>query len=289
MDNESCSPHTLAIAESERLALQSVLDLKLPLKIYFSEKEFEPLGVKIHKQAFDLLMGLRKKHGDLAPYLMAIAVRQSWFACYSGASYIELMFDGDETKNFEYFQGCSSPDVYADFHGWAWTLTTCMSDLSEHPEYSVFREGTPFKKNATQKDILECLAVYWLKLAAEAHISGKSKDGFNWIYEAHQALHIAEGVNMFDEADTFVREVGEDVEQKRKKFLSTNGSKGAMTRSGHYAELQSWILDNAKPMRGSHKEIADKLYKLLPENLGSVSKSPERYIYDLIRKPKRVN
>lgn len=90
-DEEIFGSHEIALMQSKQFALQSVLALDLPTTIEVSGLSFEILGSKIERRISIVLDQLRDEHGNNLPYLIAIAVRESWFACCEGAWYSSLM------------------------------------------------------------------------------------------------------------------------------------------------------------------------------------------------------
>ena len=74
------------------------------------------------------------------------------------------------------------------------------------------------------------------------------------------------------------------------KALSRFGAVGGVVRHEGTAALKEWALNKAATMKGSDKDKARELRAQLPAEFESVSKDPERLIYDALmaaRKPTR--
>ena len=74
---------------------------------------------------------------------------------------------------------------------------------------------------------------------------------------------------------------------ERNEQLRLFGTKGAEARKSNYGPLEKFISERAPKMKGSDMDIARKLWGQLPLHLGNVSKNPEKFIYNFIRKNKK--
>lgn len=144
MDQNSSDAFDIAMSESKQHALKSVDDMELPKVINLSWDSCVCLGPKINKQANKLFLDLTDRHGGNLQFLMGIALRECWFACYASfflnSRMIELCpIDDDPRSTYK------MPSDYADDEGWAWILTNSPNDTAENIEQSIFREGTPYQ------------------------------------------------------------------------------------------------------------------------------------------------
>lgn len=209
MEKDFLDKHDFASANDSAYALQSVLALNLPKVIELNQDNFIHLGPKIQKEANRILAGLFEKHGENLPCLMAIALRESWFSCWEGAWYIALMIRSGGMGNNEYTKSFATAEGYAEREGWANAMVNnVFGKLSEAPEQATFREGTPFQERIAGGDLLQCMALYWFNLAADAQRSGNTDEAFNWIYEGFDALAAEATAHMWDEGSAFERENG---------------------------------------------------------------------------------
>lgn len=82
---------------------------------------------------------------------------------------------------------------------------------------------------------------------------------------------------------SIAREMLERTEdEKRKSFLASAGQKGGQKKSEPTNRLRSWAIERATGMKGSSKQIARSLVRMLPVELQNVSVDPERIIYEAL-------
>ena len=204
-DDEIWGPHEIASMQSKQFALQSVISLELPKTIEVSGFSFEILGSKIERKITVVLDQLREEHGNELPYLMAIAVRESWFACCDGAWYASLMIDLGGFEKDDLRQEATS-EGYGEVHGLAGALAFSVGTMEECVEQVKLREGTPFVKRPSGKELLECMAVYWLSMAGHSLADRRIRDAMDWVFEGLDALELANGIYMHNEGEVMERE-----------------------------------------------------------------------------------
>ena len=216
-DEEIFGPREIALMQSKQFALQSVLALDLPTKFEVSGLSFEILGSKIDRRISIVIDQLRDEHGNDLPYLIAIAVRESWFACCEGAWYSSLMIDLEGSKKTDSFQDETTPEGYAEVNGLAGALAFGLGALEECVEQVKLRDGTPYVKRPSAKDLLECMAVYWLSMAVGSLAGRQISDAMNWIFEGLDALELANGIYMHNEGEVMEREATKADSSKKAK------------------------------------------------------------------------
>lgn len=102
------------------------------------------------------------------------------------------------------------------------------------------------------------------------------------VFCMHQELHECYGFAL--------REFYEyGVNLNRKVALTTAGRAGGNAKAARFEKLKEWILREAAGSHKPDKELARELSNKLPEHLFGISKEPERYIYEVIRKSKELN
>ena len=201
MDEEFLSKHDRSRIQSRFNALKSVNQMGLPKMVVISDDSFSGLGLKTSRDACKNLERLREVHGDKLPYLIGLSLRETWFSLFDSSGYIALMTFEGAMGNNDYTQKLSKAEGYGENEGIAWTLYNHLSDLEESQQQSTFRDGTPFEERVPTHDILNGAAMYWFAAAATSLRAGDLDSAFDWLHEAQDALSIAHGNYMWDEAE----------------------------------------------------------------------------------------
>jgi hypothetical protein len=280
-DEDISDMHEVASVLSKQFALQSLHDLDLPETVKVIDKSFEILGPKIHGRIMSVINKLRDEHGENLPYLMAIALRESWFACCAGAWYTTLMINHSNLGRFESLHEEMTPEGYAEANGYAGSLVLSVNVPTECDEQVTLRRGTPYVKRPLEANLLHCMAIYWLSKATELLSEGQISDAMNWVFEGLEALNFAHSNYMFNEGEVMEREANQDA---RKELLSKAGKIGASKKHESTTQLKQWAIDQAMSMRGTDVGIAKKLFGIMPKKFDCVSKNPERMIYEALLK-----
>lgn len=268
-------------------ALLQISELNLPKVVNFSLESFDVLGWKKAKKAINELEQLKKVHGENFPYLMGIALRETWFACLRNFYTASMLGDHGVTGGIEGGQELGNFFAYADEEGWAYLLSCHLGKIHESMERVMFREETPYEKCPSDDDILKSMAVYWFALSAAELRAGNAARAYDWIDEADEALLLVNGSEMWNHSleEAQIEESGrvKKSQSERHVHLSESGRKGAKSRHIGFPSLKSWVLKAAQGQTGSATKIAKNLLIKLPEYLFEVSKNPERAMADIVR------
>lgn len=201
MNLDGLELHNRLHSQSNTIALKLVEEMNLPVVISLSNGTFASLGTKVCGNAEKVVQQLIDVHGDNLQYLCGIALRESWFArCYN-ATYMALMIAVGEIKDDEINRTLVTPHGYGEAKGVAWTLYDSLSEVEECYERSTFRSGTPYLARPKLTDLLNCVAVYWLQLAADEQREGHAEGAFNWLHEAYVALSLVQSSDVSDEVE----------------------------------------------------------------------------------------
>jgi hypothetical protein len=273
------------VTQAKQDALRTVEAMNLPNRIHISPDSFAGLGTGTSRSAQRVLTELTEKYGEKLPYLIGIALRESYYAVCDGAHYCAAS---------GYDASVCTPEGYAQSEGWANTMYNGLANLKEDSEQAVFRIETPFLERIPSQILLDCIALYWLLQASNLNQSGDALGAQDLIFEGLDALSLSTNIVMYDAGIEDSREENLDIDTvvadgARKKMLSMAGIRGANSRHRLSAELKKWALDKAAEMRGNHKGIARQLFAQLPAHLTDASKDPERLIYDALRSSAKPN
>jgi hypothetical protein len=261
-----------AATQSRRYALQYVQDLDIPRSIEPSVEDLDCLGPKTSVLASGIAFRLREIHGADLPYLMGIAVRESWFACSVGSWHATLVGDPGDAEQSGHAEELGTPEGYAQSKGWARTLMQSLFRPNRDSDGSLFIYDTPYFGRTDDFDfpkdfdILHCMAIYWLGLAADAQKGGSTVEAFDWISEAHTALEYAHGLAMWDAGAEAERTDGQDRHLAEKAARSKFARAAAMARHAENhslkAEVFAWCDANVadyKSMDAAAEAIAGKI------------------------------
>jgi hypothetical protein len=206
MNDEFLEIHKRARVQCRVDAMASVTNMALPKVVVLSSDSFSGLGRKTCRVAAKELELMIDAYGDKLPYLIGLALRQTWFSLFDGSRYIALMMAEGAMGNNDYMQKFATAEGYGEIEGIAWSLYNHLSELASSLEQATFREGTPFDERVPLDDVLKAAALYWFEAAANAHRAGDVEATLDWLSEAHHALSLANGNFMWDEAVKTERE-----------------------------------------------------------------------------------
>ena len=198
MDEEFYKKHLRAANQSKTNALEAVIRMELPKVIDIFDESFAGLGFKTNRDASQELEKLRESHGENLPYLIGLAVRESWLSLFAGSQYIALMIAAGEMNDNQHMQKMATAEGYGASEGIAWTL---YGYLSSPVEQVTFLDDTPFQTRVPLDSILKGAAIYWFAAAATSHRAGDIEGAFDWISEAHDALSLVHGDLMWEEGE----------------------------------------------------------------------------------------
>jgi len=204
MNEDFLTRHDGARQKAGAAALQETLSLGLPHTVEFSHS-FGPLGATHLKVVVSTTEALLKKHKDDLPYVLAAAVRDSWFANWSGAYY--MSFAGLSTM--EIGPGDWTGERYGNFEGWAFTLYNELSNIERAPERAKLLSDLPLKAPPDDSSILLAMAITWFNQAATDIAAGRLERGLNWLAEAHEALVLERGDSMWNEGAALANEAAD--------------------------------------------------------------------------------
>ena len=173
-------------------------ELKLPKMVNFSSESFDVLGWKDAQKAIDELEQLSNVHGENLPYLIGIALRETWFACLRNFYIASIHGELGMAGGIEGGQELEDIFAYTDERGWTDTLASNLEKINESMERKLLREETPYEECPSDGDILKSMAVYWFALAADELRTGDTASANDWIHEAHDALLRVNGNEMWD-------------------------------------------------------------------------------------------
>jgi hypothetical protein len=255
-----------AATQSRRYALQYVQDLDIPRLFEPPADDFSCLGPKISVLAAGTVSRLREIHGANLPYLMGIAVRESWFACSAGSWHSTLTGDPEGAEQTGQAEKLGTPEGYAQLKGWATTLMASLFRPNRDSDGAQFLYDTPYFELPDDFDILCCMALCWLGHAADAQKAGSTVEAFDWISEAHEALENAHGLKMWDAGAEAERTDGQGSDLAEKAARSKFARTAAMARHAENhslkAEVFAWCDANAadyKSMDAAAWDIAGKI------------------------------
>ena len=169
------------------LARARVNLMGLPTAIEIPE-EINNLSRKIGKTYQKQRNELIQEHGENLPKIVAIALHEYWFACWNSASFFQVSIDDGEFNDNDYTRNLATPEGYAEYEGWAYTLANGFADLVPSPD------RIECIKELTGHDILDvsttlrCMALHWFDQASKEIAEGHTETALGLIHEAHDAL-----------------------------------------------------------------------------------------------------
>ncbi|MDN6883909.1 hypothetical protein QMO14_09905 [Variovorax sp. CAN2819] len=186
----------IAVAHDEaaKLATAAVLAMRLPTEIEPPSK-FDFLGPRANRQASKVRERLVEGHGANLSFLVALALREMWFACWNAAYYMKRMADAGQRSAEKLW----TAEGYAKADGWTYTLFNELSNIKPSPGRLPLLDGTPYKTPQNQTDLLLGISMYWFLKADEANQRKNSLEASDCLDEAYEALKLTNGIYMWDE------------------------------------------------------------------------------------------
>lgn len=193
MDDAFLKRHDAALQQASSAALNEVLSMGLPQSVEYVHP-FDPLGATTLKVVLSTTETLLKTHKSKLPYVIAAAVRESWFANWGGAYY--MMFA--QLGTMEIGSGDWTGELYGSFEGWASTLYNEISNAGRAPERTKLLADLPLDEPPDNSSILLAMATFWFNKAATEIAAGRLEQGLNWLAEAQEALVLERGDDMWN-------------------------------------------------------------------------------------------
>jgi len=257
---------------AEKYACEGLTRMELPLAINTSE-EASALGKKIGTLYKKHRSELIKEHGENLSKIVAVAVHEYWFACWRSAAFFQVSIEDGEFNDNEYTRNLATPEGYAEYEGWAYTLANGFADLVPSPD------RIESVKELTGHDILDvstalkCMALYWFDQADKELSKGNTETALGLIHEAHDALALDSGDRMWADAWKEATKNAEDNlgSKVRSELASKAGRAAHIETHALKAEVKEFWIKNISPSI-SNDAAAALLVRQFPLNPRTLSK-----------------
>ena len=269
---ELTEQHQASIQEEREkageIARIEVSKMGLPKRIEIPA-EIIGLGKKISWRYAKEREELAEDFGDQLPEIVAAAVHEFWFACWSSAASMQRGIDDKSINDNDHTRRLATAQGYADEEGWAYTFENGFAPL----EPSEARKKCI--KEQTGLDILDpsvamrSMAVYWLYQASMEIEKSNIEGVLNFIHEAYDALVLDWGDWMWLQGFEFSSEFSS--KKARSDLAKKAGLAAHKETHAMKAEIKDFWANNISPLI-SNDAAAALLMRHFPLNPRTLSR-----------------
>lgn len=193
-DNLDWNDNDIRSIADER-ALHEVSQMFLEKEVNFPQN-INNLGLGAADMYSRLLRRTSEEVGGHLSYAIGVAIREFWYACFRASIYMELSFSSQTLPRTDLQKKLVTPEGYADYEGWAPTLSDGLADLPPRKQRFEFLRDTPFSELIAADSLLQCMSLHWFAFADELMGEHKVNDALELLHEAYDALALAHGLSM---------------------------------------------------------------------------------------------
>lgn len=256
------------VATAHESALKKVGELNLPSVIDLSG-DVPLLGPKTKARVLKMKDDAHDRFGIHAQSFFAFALKAYWYACWDVAYYfVESIKAGDMLDN-DFTRMLSTAEGQAEYEGAAYTLYNKTAELSfENLTRGLAPDDLP-SSLMTDQNVLFAIAYYWFHEANCEMDRGNVSAAMDFLYEAFDALHLEQGIFMWNEGEKFAREEISSIEDGTKGSSSFTAAAAQLAKRRH-AENYALIEDAKKYWREnidpsiSAAKAANELVRIVP-------------------------
>lgn len=245
MDKDFADFHDRAKLESNRLGYEYVKRMNLADEVAFDASTFAGLPSRPSHIANRMHKRLSEKFADQLPRLIALAVKELWYAAATAAFYMKIC-SGYKERGYKVAEFLWDPVGYADYEGWSYTLYDQLSNIEEDPEEILFRRELQLLERPAAAQVLDCIALHFFARASAAASCNDFATAMNCLGEAGEACALSDGLTQFDS--------GFDLAKSSMVEEATSVARNAMARTAAAArhrenhamktEVFSWMSAN---------------------------------------------
>lgn len=230
--------------KSDEIARIKISELGIAKEIE-TPLEISGLGKKIAKLYSRERQDLAETFGEELPKILAAALHEYLFACWSAAATMQRGIDDKSVNDNEYTRRFTTGPGYADEEGWANTLSNGFASVTPT------EARKKCIKEQTGLEILDpsiatrSMAVLWLYQASIEMAQSNIEQAFDLVHEAGDALKIDWGVWMWDQGSEYTQEASSKKARSdlaRKAGLAAHAETHAMK-----AEIKDFWTKNISP------------------------------------------
>jgi hypothetical protein len=213
-----------ALADARAQAVDEVLKLSLP-SIINLPKKISGLGFRIgaaYAHAYERLAHL----GQLLPSLFALANMEFCLSATQGALWYRYAIQKGVVADSPEMCLRASAEGYLISEGRAWTFYNKLGETTSNTMLARFERGEELRRAATDQVLLRCMGLYWLHDASLMD----GEDRLNLVYEGLDALDLADGLAMWDDAYELGKSDAINDPATLAKLRSVSGKAGAEQR-----------------------------------------------------------
>lgn len=158
----------------------------------------ECFGKKWAKQLLRIRCDLIEAYGDKLKVLLRLSLMEFEYSKYSSAAYVSQ----SRKRGFSILNKphtiieIETPEGYADYEGWAYTLYNGASEITEHS----FLKTLGFENRPSLTDILDAAALLWFFDAANC-LPHNLDRAHSLLFEVSDAINLAHGDFMWSQGN----------------------------------------------------------------------------------------
>ena len=222
---------------AEDLAAAEVALMELPARIDL-RGSFDALGTRSATFAKKNLGRLQELHGENLPFVIALAVREMWFAACSAAHYMRISSEQGDKSSPRLW----TPEGYAELNGgFAYTLFNELGNLTPAAARSNLLTGTPLTKAPAQESLLLGIGIYWFDRANEVASTANLTEVLDLLYEGYEAFALNSDAQMWDAGFKLGQEDSADSAQTQAR--SSLAKKAAFARHAENRAMKHQVFE----------------------------------------------
>jgi len=264
--------HNEQRSRADKLARSGISKLGLPRELHTPE-EITNLGNKIRKVYKKYRDELIVEHGENLSKIVAVALHEYWFACWSSAAFVQVSIEDGDFNDNDYTQALATPNGYADFEGWASVLSNAFADLVPSQVRVECIADLTGHQILDAPTALKCMSIYWFTQASAEMSAGNTEAVLDLVHEADHALALDWSGRTWDDAWKEATRIAEEEsgakvrsELARKAGLAAHVETHAMK-----AEVKDFWMKNISPSI-SNDAAAALLIRQFPLNPRTLSR-----------------
>ena len=134
--------------------------------------------------------------------LITLSVREYIYSKVNASSFMLALYESAGGARDDDYARLTTPDGYANSEGWAYTLYNSIAEIDPHNE---LLQGTQLNETPCRQAVLTGMAIVWF-FDASLIFSSSNKNGMDILFEAADALELANGMFMWDEGEKVATE-----------------------------------------------------------------------------------
>lgn len=257
---------------ADKISRAGISEMALPIEVNTPE-EITNLGDKIRKSYKKRRDELVLEHGEGLPKIVAVALHEYWFACWSNAAFFQVSIEDGDFNDNDYTRTLATPEGYAEFEGWASIVSNAFADLVPSQVRVECIADLTGHEILDARTALRCMSIYWFAQASAEMSAGNTEMALDLIHEAEDALALYFSGRTWDDAwKEATRIAEEDSGAKVRSELARKAGRAAHAETyALKAEIKEFWRNNISSSI-SNDAAAALMMRQFPLNLRTLSK-----------------